>query len=50
MMYGIYLYTEIFGVAYDWSNMPRWYVLAGQVCISISFQGLYSYLKMNNLN
>lgn len=43
MMYGIYLYTEIFGVGYDWLSMPRWYVLAGQVIICSIIEDTWHY-------
>jgi len=28
---GTYVFTEMFGIPYDWESMPRWYVLAAQV-------------------
>lgn len=33
MIFGTYAFTEMFGIAYDWDQMPRWYVIAAQVCV-----------------
>jgi len=31
LLFGIYPFTEMFNIPYDWEHMPRWYTLAGQV-------------------
>jgi len=31
MIFGTYTFTEVFGIPYEWAEMPRWYIIAGQV-------------------
>jgi len=31
MIFGTYSFTEVFGIPYEWAEMPRWYIVAGQV-------------------
>jgi len=31
MILGTYTFTEVFGIPYEWAEMPRWYIIAGQV-------------------
>jgi len=31
MIFGTYTFTEKFGIPYEWAEMPRWYIIAGQV-------------------
>lgn len=33
MIFGTYTFTEVFGIPYEWAEMPRWYIIAGQVFI-----------------
>jgi len=36
MIFGTYTFTEVFGIPYEWAEMPRWYIIAGQVSVSIT--------------
>lgn len=37
MIFGTYTFTEMFGISYDWDQMPRWYIICGQVIHGIFY-------------
>lgn len=43
MIFGTYAFTETFGIAYDWDQMPRWYVIAAQVLICSVIEDTWHY-------
>jgi len=35
MIFGTYTFTEWFRIPYEWAEMPRWYIIAGQVSCNL---------------
>jgi len=43
MMFGMYPFTQMFGIPYDWDQMPRWYELAARVFVCAVIEDTWHY-------
>merc|ERR1719431_501921 len=40
---GTFVFTELFGISYDYESIPRWYVIAAQVTVCALIEDTYRY-------